>query len=58
MSEQPRKIFANYTKFAKEQNIEAEKALAVGVSEKAKVFVASASEIYHGIIPERRHRHR
>lgn len=31
-----------------QQNIVREKALAVGMSEKAKEFVATGSEIYHG----------
>lgn len=34
--------------FAKEQNIEEEKALAVGMAEKAAEFKATGSEIYHG----------
>lgn len=32
-------------------NIEAEKALAVGMSEKAAEFKATGSEIYHGNLP-------
>ena len=31
---------------------EAERALAVGMSAKAKEFVATGSEIYHGNVPE------
>ncbi len=46
------KITQDVREYAKEQNIEAEKALAVGMSEKAKEFVATGSEIYHGNIPE------
>lgn len=34
------------------KNIEPEKALAVGMAEKAKEFVATGSEIYHGNLPE------
>ena len=43
---------ANAREFAKEQNFAEEKALAVGVAEKAKEFVATGSEIYHGNLPE------
>ena len=46
------KITQDVREFAAEQNIEAEKALAVGMSEKAKEFVATGSEIYHGNLPE------
>jgi phosphomethylpyrimidine synthase len=47
------KITQEVREFAAEQNIaEAEKALAVGMSEKAKEFVKSGSEIYHGNKPE------
>ena len=42
------KITQDVRDYAKAQNIEAEKALAVGMSEKAKEFVATGSEIYHG----------
>ncbi len=35
-----------------EQNIEAEEALAVGMTEKAAEFKATGSEIYHGNKPE------
>ncbi len=45
------KITQEVREFAAEQNIEAEKALAVGMSEKAKEFVATGSEIYHGNLP-------
>ena len=38
--------------FAKEQNIEAEKALAIRMAEKAKEFVAGGAEIYQGNLPE------
>src|SRR5438309_5249200 len=43
------KITQDVRDYANAQNIEAEKALAVGMSEKAKEFVASGSEIYHGL---------
>lgn len=46
------KITQEVREFAKEQNIEAEKALAVGMAEKAKEFVATGGEIYHGNLPE------
>ena len=47
------KITQEVREFAAEQNIEeAERALAVGMSEKAKEFVATGSEIYHGNLPE------
>jgi phosphomethylpyrimidine synthase len=41
------KITQDVREYANAQNIEAEKALAVGMSEKAKEFVATGSEIYH-----------
>ncbi|MCC7308630.1 MAG: phosphomethylpyrimidine synthase ThiC, partial [Acidobacteria bacterium] len=46
------KITQEVREFAAEQNIEAEKALAVGMAEKAKEFVATGSEIYHGNLPD------
>lgn len=46
------KITLDVREFAKEQNIEEEKALAVGMVEKAKEFMATGSEIYHGNLPE------
>ena len=46
------KITQDVRDYAKAQNIEAEKALAVGMSEKAKEFVATGSEIYHGNLPD------
>jgi phosphomethylpyrimidine synthase len=46
------KITQDVREYAKAQGVEAEKALAVGMSEKAKEFVATGSEIYHGIIPD------
>jgi phosphomethylpyrimidine synthase len=42
------KITQDVRDFAAQQGLEAEKALAVGMSEKAKEFVESGSEIYHG----------
>ncbi len=42
------KITQDVREYAKEQNVEAEKALAVGMAEKAKEFTATGSEIYHG----------
>ena len=42
------KITQNVREYAKEQNVAEEKALAVGMAEKAKQFVATGSEIYHG----------
>ena len=42
------KITQDVREYAKEQNLEAEKALAVGMAEKAKEFVATGGEIYHG----------
>src|SRR5688500_12420406 len=52
------KITQDVREYAREQNIEAEKALAVGMSEKAKEFVKSGSEIYHGSLPDgARHDH-
>jgi len=46
------KITQDVRDYANAQNIEAEKALAVGMSEKAKEFVATGSEIYHGNMRE------
>ena len=51
------KITQDVREYAKEQNVEAEKALAVGMAEKAKEFVATGSEIYHGNLPESGHEH-
>jgi len=42
------KITQDVREYAKEHGVEAEKALAVGMSEKAKEFVAAGGEIYHG----------
>ncbi len=46
------KITQDVREFAKEQNIEEEKALAVGMAEKAKEFVEKGSEIYQGNVPD------
>lgn len=42
------KITQKIRKCAAQENIEAEKALAVGMAEKAAEFTATGSEIYHG----------
>jgi hypothetical protein len=41
----------------KEQNVAEEKALAVGMAEKAKEFVATGSEIYHSNLSEGAKKH-
>ncbi len=46
------KITKDVREYAEKQGVEAEKALAVGMSEKAKEFVATGAEIYHGNIPD------
>jgi phosphomethylpyrimidine synthase len=46
------KITQDVREYAKEQGVAEEKALAVGMSEKAKEFAAAGGEIYHGNIPE------
>ena len=46
------KITHDVREFAKEQNVAEEKALAVGMAEKAKEFVDRGSEIYQGNVPE------
>ncbi len=46
------KITQDVREYAEKQGVEAEKALAVGMSEKAKEFIATGSEIYHGNKPE------
>ncbi len=43
------KITQDVREYAEAQNIEAEKALAVGMSQKAAEFKATGSEIYHGL---------
>jgi phosphomethylpyrimidine synthase len=46
------KITQDVRDYANAQNIEAEKALAVGMSEKAREFAAAGGEIYHGNLPD------
>jgi len=43
------KITQEVRDYANSQGVEAEKALAVGMSEKAREFVATGGEIYHGL---------
>jgi phosphomethylpyrimidine synthase len=42
------KITQDVREYAEKQGLEAEKALAVGMSEKAKEFVSAGGEIYAG----------
>ncbi len=51
------KITQEVREYAAQENIEAEKALAVGMAEKAAEFTATGSEIYHGNLPENGHGH-
>jgi phosphomethylpyrimidine synthase len=46
------KITQDVREYAKEQNVAEEKALAVGMAEKAAEFKATGSEIYHGNLPD------
>jgi phosphomethylpyrimidine synthase len=46
------KITQDVREYAKEQGLEEEKALAVGMAEKAKEFAATGAEIYHGNLPD------
>jgi phosphomethylpyrimidine synthase len=46
------KITQDVREYANSQRVEAEKALAVGMAEKAAEFKATGSEIYHGNLPE------
>ena len=46
------KITQDVREYAKVQGVVEEKALAVGMAEKAKEFVKSGSEIYHGNLPD------
>jgi len=46
------KITQDVREYAEKHGVEAEKALAVGMSEKAKEFVATGAEIYHGNVPD------
>ncbi len=43
------KITQDVREYAKEQGVAEEKALAVGMAEKAAEFKATGSEIYHGV---------
>ena len=45
------KITQDVREYAKEQNVAEEKALVVGMAVKAKEFVATGAEIYHGNVP-------
>ena len=51
------KITQEVREYAKEHGVETEKALAVGMNEKAKEFVASGGEIYQGDLPENQREH-
>ncbi|MGC2234968.1 MAG: hypothetical protein WA584_02235 [Pyrinomonadaceae bacterium] len=46
------KITQDVCEFGEDQNIGKAKALVVGVAEKAKKFVVTGSEIYHGNLPD------
>ncbi len=46
------KITQDVREYAREQNVAEEKALAVGMAEKAKEFLETGAEIYHGNKPE------
>jgi phosphomethylpyrimidine synthase len=46
------KITQDVREFAKEQGLEEEKALAAGMAEKSREFLATGGEIYHGNLPE------
>ncbi|MGD9630194.1 MAG: phosphomethylpyrimidine synthase ThiC [Pyrinomonadaceae bacterium] len=46
------KITQDVRDYAREHGVEAEKALAVGMSEKAREFVETGGEIYHGNLPD------
>ncbi|HEY0657439.1 MAG TPA: phosphomethylpyrimidine synthase ThiC [Pyrinomonadaceae bacterium] len=45
------KITQDVREYAAKENIEEEKALAVGMAEKSKEFLATGAEIYHGNLP-------
>lgn len=51
------KITQDVREYAEKQGLEAEKALAVGMSEKAREFVDKGSEIYQANLPERAKEH-
>ncbi|MFV0387699.1 MAG: phosphomethylpyrimidine synthase ThiC [Pyrinomonadaceae bacterium] len=46
------KITQDVREYAAKEGVEEEKALAVGMAEKAKEFVETGSEIYHGNLPD------
>lgn len=46
------RITQDVREYAAKENIEEEKALAAGMAEKAKEFVAAGGEIYHGNLPD------
>lgn len=46
------KITQDVREYTREKTVEEEKALAVGMAEKAKEFVPTGSEICHGNLPE------
>jgi phosphomethylpyrimidine synthase len=46
------KITQEVREYAAQEGVAEEKALAVGMGEKAKEFVATGGEIYHGNVPE------
>jgi phosphomethylpyrimidine synthase len=51
------KITQDVREYAASQGIEESKALAAGMSEKAKEFVATGGEIYHGLPDSGGHDH-
>ena len=51
------KITQDVREYAAQQGVTEEKALAVGMTEKAKEFVNSGGEIYHGTPDDTRHNH-
>jgi phosphomethylpyrimidine synthase len=46
------KLTQDVRQYAEKHGVAEEKALAGGMSEKAKEFVAAGSEIYHGTVPD------
>jgi phosphomethylpyrimidine synthase len=46
------KITQDVREYAAQQGVEEEKALAVGMAEKSREFVAGGGAIYHGNLPE------
>jgi phosphomethylpyrimidine synthase len=51
------KITQDVREYAAKQGVEEEIALAVGMSEKAREFVSSGGEIYHGVPEGSKHDH-